>query len=64
MFTEKELLIWSLQRRGNRLKAFGFSQETQILGIAIRFMDNDKDLLNILALSKDIHELLREEILE
>jgi len=25
MFSEKEQLIWSLQRRGNRLKAFGFN---------------------------------------
>jgi hypothetical protein len=25
MFTEQEQLIWSLSKRGNRLKAFGFS---------------------------------------
>lgn len=64
MFTEKELLIWSLSRRGNRLKAYGFNDKTQILGITIRFLDSDRDLLSILLLNRDIHELLRDEILE
>ena len=64
MFTEKEQLIWSLQRRGNRLKAFGFNDKTQILGITIRYIDRDEDLRSILLLNRDIHELLKEEILE
>lgn len=62
MFTDKEQLIWSLSRRGNRLKSFGFSDATQILGMTIKFIDKDEDLRNILLLSRDFHELLREEI--
>jgi len=26
MFTEKELTIWSLQKRGNRMKLFGYTE--------------------------------------
>ena len=64
MFTEKEQLIWSLTRRGNRMKMFGYSEAMQILGITIRFVDNDTTLRNILMLSRDCHEILRHEILK
>jgi len=64
MFTDKELLIWSLTRRGNRLKAFGYSNSLQILGMTIKFIDNDLELRNILLLSRDFNEILRNEVLE
>jgi len=28
MFSEKEMVTWSLQKRGNRLHKFGFSDTT------------------------------------
>jgi hypothetical protein len=64
MFTEKELLIWSLTRRGNRLKAFGYSNSLQILGMSIKYMDNDQELVHLLQLSRDFYEILRNEVLK
>ena len=64
MFSEKELLIWSLTRRGNRLKAFGYSNSLQILGMTIKFIGNDMELRNLLLLSRDFNEILRNEVLQ
>lgn len=64
MFSDKEMLIWSLTRRGNRLKAFGFSNSLQILGMSIKFIDNDKELVSLLQLSRDFNEILRNEVLK
>lgn len=64
MFTEKEQLIWSLQRRGNRLKAFGLTDQTQIVGMTIKFIDDDIILRNILLVCRDFNELLKEEVLK
>ena len=64
MFTDKEQLIWSLQRRGNRLKAFGLTDTMQIAGMSIKFIDNDQTLVNILACCRDFNEMLRDEVLK
>eukprot|EP00347_Sterkiella_histriomuscorum_P016146 403354306 len=64
MFTEKEQLIWSLQKRGNRFKNFGFSEQCQILGMTIKFIDSDVTLRNLLMLSRDYYEMLQQEILK
>ena len=64
MFTEKEQLIWSLQRRGNRLNAFGLTDQTQIVGMTIKFIDDDIILRNILLVCRDFNELLKEEVLK
>lgn len=58
MFTEKQLLIWSLQRRGNRLKAFGLTDTIQIAGMAIKFIDNDYTLRNLLLCCRDFNDVL------
>lgn len=58
------MVTWSLQKRGNRLHKFGFSDITQILGITIRFVDSDRTLKNLVSLSKDLNEILREEVLK
>lgn len=44
MFSEKEMLYWSLMKRGERFKKFGHSNITTILGLTIKFIDNDKTL--------------------
>lgn len=64
MFTDKETLIWSLQKRGNRLKTFGFSDKMQIVGMTIRYIDSDITLRNILCVCRDFNDLLRDEILK
>ncbi|CDW77618.1 rab-like gtpase activating [Stylonychia lemnae] len=64
MFTEKELLIWSLQKRGNRIKNFGYTDSMQILGMTIKFIDNDITLRNLLMLSRDYNEVLIQEVLK
>lgn len=64
MFTEKELLINSLTKRGKRLKNFGFSNSLQILGMTIKFIDSDITLRNLLLLSRDFNEILRNEVLK
>lgn len=64
MFTEKEQLIWSLQRRGNRLKAYGLSDPMQIVGMTIKFIDKDETLRNILLLCRDFNDLLKPQVLK
>lgn len=59
MFTEREQLIWSLERRSNRLKLFGFSDTLQILGMTIRFINDDQTLGKLLLLGKDYYDTLR-----
>ena len=44
MFSEKEMIQWSLMKRGNRFQKFGFTDLTQILGMTIRFIDDDEGL--------------------
>ena len=51
-------------KRGNRFQKFGFTDLTQILGMTIRFIDDDQGLQNIVSLSKDLNEILREEVLK
>lgn len=62
MFTDRDKMIWSLERRSNRLKLYGLSDTMQILGITIRYIDDDKTLLKILLLGKDYNESLREPV--
>jgi hypothetical protein len=62
MFTDRDKMIWSLERRSNRLKLYGLSHTMEILGITIRFIDDDKTLLKILMLGKDYYDSLREPV--
>lgn len=62
MFTEKEQLIWSLERRSNRLKLYGFSDTLQILGMTIKFVDDDRVLVKLLSLGKDYYDTLRKPV--
>jgi hypothetical protein len=64
MFSEREMITWSLLKRGNRLQKFGFSDLSVILGLTIRYIDCDFTLRNIVSLNKDMNEILREEILK
>jgi hypothetical protein len=64
MFTDKEQLIWSLERRSNRLKAFGFSDKMQIIGMTIKYIDKDETLRNLLLLGKDYNDMLKHEVLK
>jgi hypothetical protein len=64
MFTEQELLVKSLTRRSNRLKRFGYSESMQIIGMTIKFIDTDEKLRDLLLLSKDFSEILRDEVLK
>jgi hypothetical protein len=41
MFTDKEKLLWSLEKRGRRLKQFGVSDKMLVLGMSIKFIDDD-----------------------
>jgi hypothetical protein len=62
MFTPREQLIWSLERRSNRLKAFGLSDHLLILGMTLRFLPDDATLTKLLLLGKDYHETLRKPV--
>ena len=64
MFSEKEMLYWSLMKRGERFTKFGHSNIVTILGLTIKFIDNDKTLRKISCLNKDLNEILREEVLK
>lgn len=64
MFSEREMITWSLLKRGNRLHKFGFSDKTLVIGLTIRFIDSETTLKNLCCLSKDMNEILREEVLK
>lgn len=64
VFSDKEQLIWSLQRRGHRLKAFGFSDTSQIVGMTIKFVASDEELRALLLLCRDFNDQFREEVLK
>lgn len=59
MFTEREQLVWSLERRSNRLKLYGYSDQVQIVGMTIKFIQDDSTLVKLLALGKDFYDTLR-----
>ena len=62
MFTEHEQLVMSLQKRSNRLCKLGYSDLTLIMGCAIKFIDTDKTLTNVLQVSKDFNDILKSEV--
>lgn len=62
MFTDTDKMIWSLERRSNRLKLYGVSETNMILGMTIRFIDDDQTLLKILSLGKDYYDTLRKPV--
>lgn len=64
MFTEREQRVVSIQKRGDRLKRFGLTDQTLVMGMTIKFIDSDSTLGKILQVSRDFNELLREEILK
>lgn len=62
MFTPREQLIWSLERRSNRLKLYGISENVLVLGMTLRFLPDDASLLKLLLLGRDYHETLRKPV--
>jgi len=59
MFTDKEQMIWSLERRSNRLKLFGLSDTLLIIGMTVKYVDTDDTLCKLLMLGKDYYDTLR-----
>jgi hypothetical protein len=59
MFTDKEMLIWSLEKRGRRLKQYGVSDTMLVLGMTIKYIDDDAKLRDLLMLGKDFNETLK-----
>lgn len=59
MFTERETRIWSLQKRSNRLLHLGYSDQTLIVGLLLKYIDSDQTLRAILCCSKDFNEILK-----
>lgn len=64
MFTAKEQLICSLARRGNRLKEFGVTDNTMIVGMSLKYVDSDTLLRDILLVCRDFNEILKPEVLK
>jgi len=64
MFTDKEMRIWSLQKRSKRLKKFGCNDMILIIGMIIKYVDKDRTLLNILLLSGEVHDTIKDEALK
>ena len=64
MFTEIETRIWSLQKRSNRLCRFGYTNLTLIVGCTIKYIDSDEILRSILCCSRDMHAILKPEVLK
>ena len=59
MFTDKEMLLWSLEKRGRRLKQCGVSDTMLVLGMTIKYIDDDAKLRDLLMLGRDFNETLK-----
>jgi hypothetical protein len=59
MFTDKEMLLWSLEKRGRRLKQYGVSDTMLVLGMTIKYIDDDAKLRDLLMLGRDFNETLK-----
>lgn len=64
MFTQKELLYWSLMKRSERYNRFGSSAAAQILSITVKYIDNDEMLLKLLRLNRELNEVLKEPVIK
>lgn len=64
MFSDKEMLMWSLMKRGDRLQRFGHSREATVIGLTIKFIPTDQCLRNLVSLNRELNEILREEVLK
>lgn len=64
MFSDKEIITYSLSKRSSRLAKFGYMNQTIILGVAIKFVNDEQTLKHILCMSKDIHDIMRDEVLK
>jgi hypothetical protein len=64
MFTEKEQLMCSLQKRSNRLKSYGLTDSMLVMGMTVKFIDKDSTLLKVLLLCRDFNEMLKEVVLK
>lgn len=64
MFSEQEKNYWSLMKRSERLRKFGHSNMTTILGMTIKFIDSDRVLRYIVSLNRDLNAILRFEVLK
>jgi len=64
MFTDKEMLLWSLMKRGERMQKFGFSNNATIIGLTIKFIDSDDIIRQIMLLNRELNEELRNELLK
>ena len=62
MFTDKQKLLWSLEKRGKRLKQFGVSDTMLVLGMTIKFIDDDIKLRQLLLLGRDFNETLKQPV--
>ena len=51
-------------KRSERLRKFGHSNTTTILGLTIKFIDSDRVLRYIVSLNRDLNEVLRSEVLK
>ncbi len=64
MFSEKDQRLWSQQKRVDRLKRFGMSDNTLIMAMSVKFIDEDSTLGRILRVSKDFNDHLRDVVLK
>lgn len=55
-------MIWSLERRSNRLKTFGLNDAIQVIGMVIKFIGDDETLGKLLILNKDCYDTLRKAV--
>jgi len=51
-------------KRSERLRKFGHSDVTTIIGLTIKFIDSDKTLRYVVSLNRDLNEILRFEVLK
>jgi len=51
-------------KRSKRLRKFGHSDVTTIIGLTIKFIDSDKTLRYVVSLNRDLNEILRFEVLK
>ena len=64
MFSDKEVILFQLAKRSQRILKFGYNNVTQILGMTLKFVDSDIVLRNLLCLNKELNEILMNDALK
>lgn len=62
ILTDKEKSVVRIQKRGNRMMKWGFNDTILVLGLTVKFLGSDSDLVTLLKMSRTVNECLKDSV--